>query len=127
MQMILRSRGKERTVNVPDDWNKGRTCLNVYQVAALLGLAPSTIWRKVKTESAFPRPCRISAHTTAWYSDELDEYLNAAPADFGKGERFRDCVLEAMRNPRYRRELIEFLVSSGLINETNINKALNIS
>ncbi len=52
------------------------------QVADKLGIGRSTVWRKSKTEAAFPKPVQLpGGRLTGWVEAEIDGYLSDAIAE----------------------------------------------
>lgn len=52
--------------------------LRVKQVAKVLGMSESTVWRFCHREgSDFPKPYRLTDSCTAWRSDEIAEWMNS--------------------------------------------------
>ncbi|MCX7173404.1 MAG: AlpA family phage regulatory protein [Proteobacteria bacterium] len=50
------------------------------ETAKKLSIGLSTLWLKVKTDSNFPKPFKISERTTVFYEHEVDAYLAACAA-----------------------------------------------
>ncbi len=48
-----------------------------------------------------------------------------APVDFGKGEAFRDTIWRSFTNPRYREELLDYCVRTGVIQPERVEHFLN--
>ena len=121
----LRTAKGTKRVEVPANWNAGRIALTVYQVAIITGMGVSTVWRRVKLDPEFPRPRVLSLQRTVWFSDEVAEWMNRAPVDFGKGEAFRDTIWRSFTNPRYREELLDYCVRTGVIKPERVEHFLN--
>lgn len=115
-----------RRVEVPANWNTGRIALTVYQVAVITGMGVSTVWRRVKLDPEFPHPRVLSPQRTAWYSDEVAEWMNRAPVDFGRGEAFRDMVWRSFAHSfRYRQELLAYCVRTGVVTPRRVENLLD--
>ena len=121
---FVRAGGQRRRVSVPWDWNKGRMCLTVYQVAFLLGVSVSSVWRQVKTEAGFPRPRALSVHRAVWFSDELAAWIQSAQVEFGRGRAFNDAVLHAAQAPAYRADLLAYCVRTGILTRERVEQFL---
>ena len=48
--------------------------LRVDEVAAILSVGPSTVWRWVKERPNFPQPRRDGRRCTFWLRDEVERY-----------------------------------------------------
>ena len=48
--------------------------LRDFEVAALLGIARSTLWAWVK-EAGFPSPVRLAANTVRWPRSEVESWI----------------------------------------------------
>jgi prophage regulatory protein len=40
----------------------------------------SSLWAKCKSDPDFPKPVKLSARTTVFFQEELDQYLNGCAA-----------------------------------------------
>lgn len=122
----IRSRGGDRRVSVPANWDQGRVCLTVYQVAFLLGEAVSSVWRQTKTNPLFPRPRELSGRRAVWFSDEVAVWLAESPKTFGKSEAFRDAVWDALAVRKYRDDLLAFCLRTGVITRERMEQHLKM-
>ena len=52
--------------------------LNVKQVSAIVGLATPTIWKMVAAHE-FPIPIKVTARSTRWRSEEVEEWIETRP------------------------------------------------
>ena len=50
--------------------------VRVKEVAELLSLGVSTVWRKVQVDPSFPRPHKISERITVWQLSEILDWIN---------------------------------------------------
>lgn len=44
-------------------------------VAEKTGWSKATVWRKVKTDTTFPQPIKVSENCTGWVESEIDDWL----------------------------------------------------
>ncbi len=47
------------------------------QLAEILSISRSTLWRWCKSKSNFPQPRKISQGVTVWFAEEVQEWLNS--------------------------------------------------
>jgi prophage regulatory protein len=57
--------------------------------ARKLGIGLSTLWKKIKTDPAFPQPIAIAPRITVLMESELDEYLAMCAAKTRVGRQGR--------------------------------------
>lgn len=55
---------------------KSGRALRPSEAAAKLGIGLSTLWYKVKNESDFVRPFKLSPRVTLFYESEIDDHLS---------------------------------------------------
>jgi len=48
--------------------------------AGMLPVSPATIWRWVR-DGKFPKPFKLSASVTGWYSDDIDAFVAQRAAE----------------------------------------------
>lgn len=62
---------------------KDRRTLRIKQVSEVTGVPASTIYEWLREDRHadinFPRPVRLAARTVAWYSDEIQDWINSRP------------------------------------------------
>lgn len=51
--------------------------IRVTELATMLSVSRSTIWRWVKDNSTFPNPIKVSDKVTAWRRDEIQDWLQS--------------------------------------------------
>ncbi|AJX30112.1 prophage CP4-57 regulatory protein (AlpA) [Burkholderia pseudomallei] len=49
-------------------------------VAQKLGVCVASVWARVKSDPAFPRPIKLSARTTVFAESEIDAYVRQRAA-----------------------------------------------
>ena len=47
------------------------------ELARLLAISHSTLWRWCKSKADFPQPRKISQGVTVWFAEEVQEWLNS--------------------------------------------------
>ena len=52
-----------------------KRALRVRQVANILGIGVSSVWRLAKTEPDFPKPFSLSPRVTVWALEEVVGYI----------------------------------------------------
>jgi prophage regulatory protein len=51
--------------------------IRVTELATMLSVSRSTIWRWVKGNSTFPNPIKVSDKVTAWRRNEIQDWLQS--------------------------------------------------
>lgn len=51
--------------------------IRVTELATMLSVSRSTIWRWVKDNSTFPNPIKVSDKVTAWRRNEIQDWLQS--------------------------------------------------
>lgn len=51
--------------------------IRVTELATMLSVSRSTIWRWVKNSSTFPDPIKVSDKVTAWRRNEIQDWLQS--------------------------------------------------
>ena len=51
--------------------------IRVTELATMLSVSRSTIWRWVKHSSTFPDPIKVSDKVTAWRGNEIQDWLQS--------------------------------------------------
>lgn len=123
---FVQAGSRQRPVTVPENWDKGRICLTVYQVAFLINESVTSVWRHAKTNPRFPRPHEVSSKRTVWFSDEVAQWLAATPKSFGEGAAFRKAVWNALKREPYRKELLSFCVRAGVLTKERLEQHLTL-
>lgn len=59
---------------------EARRALRVRQVADVLDIGVSSVWRLAKIDPDFPKPFSLSPRVTVWAPDEVDAYVDAQKA-----------------------------------------------
>lgn len=49
--------------------------LSAAQVADMLGVHVSFVWRKARTDEAFPKPLKLAPGTTRWDAEEVERWV----------------------------------------------------
>lgn len=57
-----------------------KRALRVRQVADVLDIGVSSVWRLAKNCPEFPKPFSLSPRVTVWAPDEVDAYVDAQKA-----------------------------------------------
>jgi predicted DNA-binding transcriptional regulator AlpA len=52
--------------------------ISVKQVALIIGIGPSTVWKWCDSVEGFPKPTKLSARCTRWSLKEVDAFREAA-------------------------------------------------
>lgn len=47
------------------------------ELAVMLSISKSTLWRWSREKSHFPQPRKISQGVTVWFAEEVQEWLNS--------------------------------------------------
>ncbi|MBC3862174.1 AlpA family phage regulatory protein [Undibacterium jejuense] len=51
--------------------------IKVGQVAEILGIGTSTVWKYSKQNAGFPQPLSISARNTRWRLSDVEKFVDA--------------------------------------------------
>jgi len=54
--------------------------LSAYQVAALLSVHRTTVFRMAREDDGFPKPLKLSRNTPRWFATEINAWLAARAA-----------------------------------------------
>jgi predicted DNA-binding transcriptional regulator AlpA len=53
--------------------------LSTTEVAAVFKCHYTTLWRRLKSDPAFPRPIQLRVNRLAWYESEVLDYIKSRP------------------------------------------------
>lgn len=52
-------------------------CINVFEVAAMLGVSDAFVWLRAKADPSFPQPLKVGPKSTRWIRSQVQSWILA--------------------------------------------------